>query len=152
MSLVCKIKIYTECCNAIYTYTHGAWDIFKGCFARKFQSDGFSHTFIGASLLAIVSAISGKYLSQIALWILKIEKSIYNQIQWSVVILSAFIGSFSHVFLDAIMHSDVQPFYPLTLSNPLLELISISTLHKFCLYSGLLGAAIYYFLQCRYRL
>lgn len=112
---------------------------------------GFSHTFIGATLLAIFSAISGKYLSQIGLWILRIEKSIYNQIQWWVVILSAFIGSYSHVLLDSIMHSDVQPFYPLTLSNPLLELISISTLHTFCLYTGLLGAAIYYFLQWRYR-
>ena len=113
---------------------------------------GFSHTFIGATLLAIVSAITGKYLSQIGLWILRTEMSIYNQIQWWVVFLSAFIGSFSHVLLDAIMHSDVQPFYPLILSNPLLELISVSTIHKFCLYSGLLGAAIYYFLQWRYRL
>ena len=110
---------------------------------------GFSHTYIGATLLAVFSAITGKYLSQFGLWVLKIENSIYTPIQWWVVFLSAFIGSFSHVFLDSIMHSDVQPLYPFTLANPLLEIIPVAVLHKLCIYSGLIGAAIYYFIQWR---
>jgi membrane-bound metal-dependent hydrolase YbcI (DUF457 family) len=61
-----------------------------------------------------------------------------------VVFLSAFIGSFSHVLLDSIMHWDVEPLFPFTLDNPFLGLISVSVLHKLCLYSGLVGAAIYY--------
>jgi len=63
---------------------------------------------------------------------------------WWVVFLSAFIGSFSHVLLDSIMHSDVEPLFPFTLGNQLLGLISVSMLHKVCLYSGLVGASIYY--------
>ncbi len=110
---------------------------------------GFSHTYVGATLLAILSGLTGKYLSQIGLWVLKVEKSIYNKIRWWVVFLSAFIGAYSHVLLDSIMHSDVQPFYPVVLSNPFLSFISVSALHKFCLYSGLVGAAIYYFFQWR---
>ena len=110
---------------------------------------GFSHTYLGATLLAIFSAVTGKYLSQIGLWVLQIENSFQNQIKWWVVFLSAFVGSFSHVLLDAIMHSDVQPFYPATLNNPFLRVISVAALHKFCLYSGLLGAGIYYFILWR---
>ena len=30
----------------------------------------------------------------------------------TMVFISAFIGTFSHVFLDSIMHSDVEPFFP----------------------------------------
>jgi len=42
------------------------------------------------------------------------------------------------------MHTDVEPFYPFTLFNIFHGLISVQTLHKFCLYSGLLGAGVYY--------
>lgn len=110
---------------------------------------GFSHTYLGATLLAVFSALSGKYLSQIGLWVLKIEHSIHNHIAWWVVFLSAFIGSFSHVLLDSIMHSDVQPFFPITLINPFLGTLSVAALHQLCLYSGFVGAGIYYFLQWR---
>ncbi|MFL0803351.1 MAG: hypothetical protein K6L81_06510 [Agarilytica sp.] len=108
---------------------------------------GFSHTYIGATLIAIFSAITGKHLSQFGLWVLRIEQSIHCNIPWLVVFISAFIGSYSHVVLDSVMHSDVQPFYPFTLSNSLLAIIPIELLHKLCLYSGLLGAAVFYFVQ-----
>jgi membrane-bound metal-dependent hydrolase YbcI (DUF457 family) len=58
--------------------------------------------------------------------------------------VSAFIGSFSHVLLDSVMHADVEPFAPFTLNNPILGLLSVEVLHKFCLYSGLLGAGLYF--------
>ena len=110
---------------------------------------GFSHTYIGAILLALLAAVTGKYLSQFGLWILKLRPNINTNIAWPVVLLSAYIGSFSHVFLDSIMHSDVQPFYPINLSNPVLHIISVEALHKVCLYSGLIGAAVYYFVLWR---
>ncbi len=109
---------------------------------------GFSHTYIGATLLAIVAALSGKYLSELGLKILGISnnnKAI--KITWVVVFISAFIGTYSHVVLDSIMHSDLEPFYPWLASNNLLGLLNIDQLHKFCLYSGLLGAGIYYLVQ-----
>ena len=109
---------------------------------------GFSHTYLGASLITILSAVSGKYLSEIGLLILRISKKENPiKIKWWVVFLSAFIGTFSHVFLDSIMHSDVQPFYPMSPNNILWGVISVSLLHKICLYSGLIGAGIYFLVQ-----
>lgn len=105
---------------------------------------GFTHTYLGAILIAVISALTGKYLSELGLRILRITPATGLHIRWWVVFLSAFIGSFSHVLLDSIMHSDVQPFYPVSLWNPLHGFVSIETLHKFCLYSGLLGAGVYY--------
>lgn len=111
---------------------------------------GFTHTYIGAILIAFFSALTGKHLSELGLKILKLSKDIKPiDIAWWVVFLSAFIGSFSHVLLDSIMHSDVEPFFPFTLDNQFLGLISVSVLHKVCLYSGLVGAAIYYGINWR---
>jgi len=109
---------------------------------------GFSHTYIGAILLALFSAVSGKHLSEFILKLLRIKKE--NNpiiISWRVVFISASIGTFSHVILDSIMHSDMEPFYPISLLNPLLHTISVSQLHKILLYSGLVGAAVYYLVQ-----
>ena len=109
---------------------------------------GFSHTYMGAVVLALFSALTGKYLSEFGLLIMDIsEKSNPIKIAWWVVFLSAFIGTFSHVLLDSIMHSDVEPFYPLSQENSFLGLLSIEQLHKLCLYSGLVGAGLYYLLQ-----
>lgn len=108
---------------------------------------GFTHTYIGASLLAVVSASTGKYLSETGLRILRIPSSTHISISWWVVLLSAFIGCYSHVLMDSIMHSDIQPFYPVTPTNSLLGVISVDALHKLSLYSGLFGAAIYYFIN-----
>jgi len=106
---------------------------------------GFTHTFVGAILITVIAALTGKYLSEFGLKIIRISKNDNPiSIVWWVVFLSAFIGSFSHVLLDSIMHSDVEPFFPFILDNQFLGLISVSMLHKVFLYSGLVGAAIYY--------
>jgi len=109
---------------------------------------GFSHTYIGATLLAIFSAISGKYLSEFGLLIIGIsKKSNPIKIAWWVVFLSAFIGTFSHVLLDSLMHADIEPFFPLSRDNALLGLLTTQQIHKICLYSGLVGAGLYYLIQ-----
>ncbi len=109
---------------------------------------GFSHTYLGASLIAVLAALSGKYLSELGLKILGItNKDKTIKIAWWIVFLSAFIGTFSHVILDSIMHVDIQPFYPFSLANRMLGIISVKQLHKLCLYSGLIGASLYYIVQ-----
>ena len=110
---------------------------------------GFTHTYAGAIFIALAAALSGKYLAPIGLWVLRVEPALNTKIPWTVVFISAFIGSFSHVFLDSVMHADLQPFYPVNLVNPFLGLVSVSSLHKFCLYSGLVGAGIYYYINWR---
>jgi hypothetical protein len=106
---------------------------------------GFTHTFSGATILAIFAALSGKYLSQFGLWVLKLRPTIHHNIAWWVVFPSAFIGCYSHLLLDALMHSDLLPFYPLVNSNMFHGHVSIEALHLFCIYSGLFGGTVYYF-------
>ena len=107
---------------------------------------GFSHTFAGATLLALLAAITGKYLVEPGLAILSIAtKQKVVKIGWLVALLSAVTGCFSHVLLDAIMHPDMRPFYPWLADNGLLGILSIDNLHRLCLYSGLLGAALFYY-------
>lgn len=105
---------------------------------------GFTHTYVGSALIALFSAITGKYLSQWALVVLSNGAQRGITIRWWVAFLSAFIGSYSHVILDSIMHTDIEPLSPFSQSNELLGLVSVATLHKFCLYSGLVGAVLYF--------
>ncbi len=107
---------------------------------------GFSHTYIGATLLAVFSGLTGKYLVEVGLAILlgnqlQVSK---NQIAWWVVFLSAFIGTYSHVLIDSVMHADMEPLSPFFADNQLLGVISVASLHKFCLYSGLVGSIVYF--------
>lgn len=103
---------------------------------------GFSHTFAGATLIAIASALTGKYAAE---WGLRfIGQARYLPISWPVAVVSGFIGAYSHVLLDAVMHADLEPFYPLAKVNPILGLVSVEALHRFCLYSGLLGLGLYF--------
>ncbi len=103
---------------------------------------GFTHTFVGATLIALFSALSGKYLSELGLKMIDIPTP--NGIAWWVAFLSAFIGSFSHVVLDGIMHHDVEPFFPFTKDNEFLGLMTVDQLHKLCVYSAGLGALLYF--------
>jgi len=106
---------------------------------------GFSHTYVGATLIAIFSALTGKYLSELGLRILRIDENGKPiSIKWKIVVISSFIGTYSHVVLDAIMHSDVEPYYPLSSDNGLLGVLTVSQLHQACLYSALVGAVLYY--------
>ena len=102
------------------------------------QLHGFSHTFIGATLIAIFSGFTGKYLSEFLLLAMGFSYQ-YNRVSWVVAIVSAFIGTYSHVILDAIMHADVQPYFPFSESNELLKIISIEALHNYCIMAGLVG-------------
>ena len=103
---------------------------------------GFTHTFVGSTLIALLSLFTGKYLGEFILHILKIGNQ--TSISWKVATISSFIGSYSHVLLDAIMHTDVEPFFPINKLNPFFGYLYIPELHKFCFYSGFIGILIYF--------
>jgi len=105
---------------------------------------GFTHTFVGATAIALAAALTGKYLAPIGLSILHIGNELTKYISWKVAFVSAFIGTYSHVALDSIMHADLQPFAPLTNVNPMLGLIPLSHLYDLCAYSGAVGALAYF--------
>jgi membrane-bound metal-dependent hydrolase YbcI (DUF457 family) len=103
---------------------------------------GFTHTYLGASLIGLGSGLTGKFAGEFGLRFLGQPQ--YLPISWPVAMTSAFVGSFSHVLLDSMMHDDLQPFAPFLLNNPFLDFVSAETVHKICLYSGLIGAALYF--------
>lgn len=105
---------------------------------------GFSHTYLGATLLGMAAAATGKYLSELGLGILGIPGYEQVNIGWRIVFLSAFIGTYSHVAIDSIMHGDMAPYYPISAKNHLLGVTTVEMLHKLCFYSGVLGAVLYF--------
>ena len=103
---------------------------------------GLSHTLLGATLIGAVAGLTGKYAAEFGLRVIREVR--YLPVRWPVAWGSAFIGTYSHVLLDGVMHADVEPFAPWSTANPFLPLASIETLHAFCLYGGALGAVLYF--------
>lgn len=105
---------------------------------------GFSHTYLGATLIGLFAACTGKYMADLASQLVDgCGARILTMRLW-VAIASGLIGTYSHVALDSIMHLDMSPLAPFSDSNALLGIISVSSLHKFCVYSGLAGAGLYF--------
>lgn len=114
---------------------------------------GFTHTYLGATLIAAISSILGKPLCEygLRLWNQDMPLSeshplwhFPEKISWTVVTSSALIGTYSHVLLDCIMHAEIEPFYPLAIRNQLFGLVGMEELHKLCAYAGLLGFIGYF--------
>ena len=58
------------------------------------------------------------------------------------IVIGAGLGTYSHLILDGIMHSDMAPFAPFTQANPLLGAISLGTLHLTCVAAGVFGLVV----------
>lgn len=103
---------------------------------------GFTHTYIGATLIGLACALTGKYAAEFGLRL--IGRAEFLPVRWPVAIVSAFIGSYSHVLLDSLMHADLEPFAPFSIVNPFLHRVPVEALHQFCMVSGIVGAALYF--------
>jgi hypothetical protein len=111
---------------------------------------GFTHTYAGATLIAVVSVVVGRPVCQSLLnhWTPDPSSPFLNwlrgpkRISWTAAIAGAFAGTYSHVFLDSIMHADMQPLAPLSEANILLHVIPVDALHLACVVSGALGALL----------
>jgi hypothetical protein len=110
----------------------------------------FFHTIAGAVVVGLIALAAGKPLCQMILswWAAQPDvplKKYYNaspEIRPVPAITGAFLGSFTHVFLDGIMHIDVRPLWPFIDSNPFFALISPGALDLICLILAVLGAWI----------
>jgi hypothetical protein len=108
----------------------------------------FFHTYVGATLVGIVGVLIGRPICQftLRLWAEWPEAPFrrYFPVTASIplgsAIAGAFIGTYSHVFLDSIMHGDTMPLMPFSAVNPLYRIVGDYTLHLACIAFGLLGA------------
>ncbi|MCH7337587.1 DUF4184 family protein [Acinetobacter sp. NIPH 2699] len=108
----------------------------------------YTHNLLGATLIGGMALLIGKPISQ---WILRsILKYRDWKISWKTAAMSAYIGSFSHILLDAFMHHDVYFFYPWILKNPLLHLIPYSLIFYSCIFTAIFGGISWLYLS-RYK-
>ena len=120
----------------LYFMLHGEWPIHR-----------FFHTYLGATVVSIIGITVGRPLCGVLITITKQRLRVTkqelllatNRIKFTAALSGAFIGSYSHVALDSIMHSDVKPFAQFSEINPLLNAISSIELHLYCATAGIFG-------------
>jgi len=150
-SLKCAAQPYFS--FVLFGYTQVMMDLEPAWFMLRqdFPLHRFVHTFVGATVMAILCLGSGRPLCQ---WWLRIWKRIpakpLNEvfadgtvIPWWTAVITVFVGTYSHVFLDSIMHPDMRPFSPFSDANPMLRIIDIGLLHLLCLVLGVLGLLLW---------
>lgn len=120
---------------------------------------GWTHTYLGATLIGIAVFLLAPPLCQ---WILRRwnRELEFHQLHWlrspepitrSAALTGAFVGTYSHVLFDGIMHADLLPLRPWSADNVLLGLLSIDALYWACFGSGLLGVAMWWALGYAHR-
>lgn len=65
-----------------------------------------------------------------------------TNVGWTAAVIAAWLGAYSHVLFDAIMHSDARPFAPWSSVNPLLDVIPLLWLHGGCVLFGVVGVVV----------
>ena len=112
---------------------------------------GWSHTYLGATVIAALVLALGRPLCFLILRRCN-EELLHHRLGrlaepdtfgWRPAAAGAFIGTYSHVALDSIMHADMQPLAPFSSANHLLSVISIDALHIACVVAGIVGVGIW---------
>jgi Domain of unknown function (DUF4184) len=111
---------------------------------------GWTHTYVGATAIAVVAAILGRPVCQFLLdrwqpkpsWRWLAELGGDWRITQRAAYIAAFAGTYSHVLLDSLMHSDMRPWLPISDSNVLLYRVPFETVYVGCAWAGLIGAAL----------
>ena len=91
------------------------------------QLHGFFHTVLGATLMAL--AVAG-LLARMRKPIDRIAGSLglgQPKIGTAGIFASSVVAAWSHIILDATMHADMKPFWPVLDANPLLGAVPIGT-------------------------
>ena len=100
---------------------------------------GPSHTFVGATAIGAACAVLGRPLAErlLALWCGRSVR-VSRGAAWA----GAFVGTYSHIILDGMMHLDMRPFAPFGDANPMLGALSVPAIYLLCVASGVVGAAV----------
>ncbi|MEA1606019.1 DUF4184 family protein [Pseudomonas spirodelae] len=108
---------------------------------------GPSHTFVASLAIALLVMLVAPGICNFLVRHWNKEVTHYRMpwlveafpVSRAAVIAGAFFGTFSHVFLDSLMHYDIRPFSPFSDANPLFGLITHDGVYQFCAIAGLLG-------------
>ena len=108
---------------------------------------GHSHSYVGASLIGLLVMLLARPTSRLVagLWNRQLTRRGCRRLQISGPVgllpatTGAFVGSYSHVVLDSVMHRDMTPLWPWSAANALLGLIPLGQLHLLCVLAGMVG-------------
>jgi hypothetical protein len=108
------------------------------------------HSLLGATVVGAIVVVLGKPLGErlLCLWNSRLSPRqrewlyVEPRFTWPETAVGAFVGTYSHVLLDSIMHTDVRPMYPFRDVNDLLGIISVEKLNALCLALGVIGVLI----------
>lgn len=110
----------------------------------------YLHTYAGATLVFLASWWVGPPVCR---WALRVWNAWLSPAQgrWLGVepvisrmeaVAGAFVGAYSHVAIDSIMHGDMAPFAPFSTATPWLLVVSVETLQWMCVAAGGTGIAV----------
>lgn len=115
----------------------------------------FFHTYVGATLVGLAGVVIGRPVCQ---WLLMVWLRLWraqagptqredareaSRIPLGAAVAGAFLGVYSHVVLDSIMHADIRPLAPFSQANPLFRVLSLDALHQLCLGAGIVGLIVF---------
>ena len=136
-TIFCFAQVVTDCETAFY--------MLRG----EYPFHRFCHTFVGATLVAAGSVIVGRPVCEFALRVWAAWRHApfrrfipTTSISLRAAAVGAFVGTYSHVVLDGIMHDDVAPFAPFSTANPFHGILTPMALNAFCLLFGVFGLLV----------
>jgi hypothetical protein len=135
-TIFCFTQVVTDCEVAYFLLRRG-FPVHRWC-----------HTYLGATVVGVVCAVVGRPICQLVIrwWLAKPDApfkryfTFGDRIPLFNAALGALLGTYSHVFLDSIMHADMEPLRPWSIENPTYQAVSLFTLHAGCFIAGVLGA------------
>ncbi|MBC8022483.1 MAG: hypothetical protein H7Y14_05150 [Burkholderiales bacterium] len=122
-----------------------------GIIRKAPELHGWTHTYLGATLIAVLVLFLGRPLCIriVRWWNAELRRNALDWlasrdgIGWGAAAAGAFIGTWSHVALDSIMHLDMAPLRPFAAGNALLLATTVDTLYLACLIAGVLGVLLW---------
>ncbi|WP_406670613.1 metal-dependent hydrolase [Methanolobus sp. ZRKC4] len=132
-----KISLISILLGSTVVDLRATYCLFAGC--RPLH--GPLHTFLGATTVAFLLSL---LLFSQRKWLQRITDKLKIEQKYSFMSLLAgsLIGTWSHVFLDSFLYTDIRPLWPLP-NNPLLGLVSSGAIYLICLLSFLPATGIY---------
>jgi hypothetical protein len=137
-----NFSLFVFICSQIMIDFETLWNILSG--HQKLHT--FFHTYLGSLVIVCILTLIAKPLFKVTMWFWSDSKNVeasLKQVPISIIIFSALIGVWAHVFLDSIMHQDITPLKPFSDANPFLGIVSLEQLHLGCIFSGILGGIIW---------
>jgi len=110
------------------------------------------HTFIGSTILLALPLTALVFILRKPIQIITSPLKLKQNATIPTILIGALIGVYSHILLDAILYTDIQPFYPITM-NPLLsqDPLRYYIMYTACAVSFIIALAMYGFYLWKYR-